>query len=119
MSMRRRGCYILGGQTRGRPRERRRVGEYPERAIIDACKLRREALERGEPIGGGAWLTLRYAGADGACREARIRAVAEPHPIYRARWWLLCPACGRRCGRVYVVKGGPQCRVCLRLRYDR
>lgn len=115
--MRRRGLYILGGQTRGRPRERRRVGDYPQRAIIDACNLRREAIERGEPIDGGAMLTVAYGPADGPWREGSIRAVTEPHPIYRVRWWLLCPACGRRCGQVYVVKGGPQCRVCLGLRY--
>src|SRR5690606_16067431 len=116
MRMRRRGWYILGGQTRGRPRERRRVGDYPERAIIDAGKLRRAALDRGERIAGGAWLTVSYGGARGPCREARVRAVAEPHPVYRAGWWLLCPRCGRRCGEVYVVKGGPQCRGCLGLR---
>jgi hypothetical protein len=39
-----------------------------------ARKLRREALERGQPIDGGA--TVTYGPSDGPCREAHIRAVA-------------------------------------------
>ena len=34
------------------------------------------------------------------------------------RTWFLCPACGRRCGVLYAIRGRYACRKCGRLKYE-
>lgn len=50
-----------------------------------------------------------------------LTATATPQPFGGVRWWWSCPACGRRCAKLYrPLRGEAQrfrCRGCHRLTY--
>jgi hypothetical protein len=40
-----------------------------------------------------------------------------PQPFGGVRWWLRCPHCAHRRGRLFPVSGRLRCRACARLAY--
>ena len=66
-------------------------------------------------------LGLRYGfGSDPGHPEVYDVAVATTRPHFGGlRWWLICPQCGRRCGKLYLPSGARRfaCRLCHNLTY--
>ena len=107
-------CRFIDNRP-GRPRERVWVSEHPNR--LDANAVRREATATGIALESVGAVDVRHS-IDGRAERVRVAVVCVPHPLYRVRLWLVCPACGGRRVHLYLTRGrGVGCRRCMGLAY--
>jgi len=104
---------------RGRPRSSMRV--FVEHcAVLDVARVPFEQMEadhkRGGPIP-AVWLTATRP--DGRYSEQRIDFTTTVPHYGGVRYWLVCPNCDQRAGKLYAQDESSTfaCRSCLRLAY--
>ncbi len=100
--------------TGGRPRERRRVGDYANR--LDANELRRRFIAEGEDL--RTLQAIHVASGDllDPAREGeRIALAVAPDARYGWRVWLVCPGCGSRRVHLYPTRRAFRCRICANI----
>jgi len=51
-------------------------------------------------------------------QRQNIRLESTPTAFKGRRWWLSCPYCSRRCGKLYWTQSAIACRQCLGLYYQ-
>ncbi|HMN40847.1 MAG TPA: hypothetical protein PKE29_08365 [Phycisphaerales bacterium] len=102
------------GQTTGRPRERLRVSDFPNRIDAAAIQARWEG-EGGNPLA-VAGLTIDAKG-EGWERTDAVEVVAMPDRFRRVKLWLVCPRCKCRRAHLYPVRAGVRCRKCAGIAY--
>jgi hypothetical protein len=104
----------LTDRATGRPRERWRVRDSPNR--LDASEVRRRAKADGIDVGTLAAIDARPADRPDAPGERIALAVATDA---RDGWrvWLVCPRCKSRRLHLYPVRAGVRCRECARIAY--
>ncbi len=70
------------------------------------------------PCGSGRYeVTLDVAHEDQTITRHRLFLASQPNHFGGRRYYLICPACGRRACALYCVRGEFRCRKCTRLRY--
>lgn len=71
---------------------------------------------------GEVMLLYRWGGDDGRDMSypVRVESVPIPNGHGGVRWWLLCPLCDRRVGKIHLPPGADRfgCRTCHRLTYE-
>lgn len=112
--MRRAALYYWPQRT-GRPREYRRISDFPAWAILDANELRRQS----PTVARVPSVLVGYADRAGVMQQTIITIEGRLHAIYRVRWWLRCPRCDSRRAKLYITRAGPACRKCHRITYAR
>lgn len=109
--------YWWGGDySTGRPRERWRVLDFPNR--IDANELRRRAKAEGVDLSTLRAIDVRPADSPETSRE-RIALAVVPDARYGWRVWLVCPRCKNRRTHLYPVQAGVRCRKCAGIGHGR
>ncbi len=102
-------------QTTGRPRERWRVSDYPNR--IDAAAIQRQWEREGvNPL--TVPVVRIDAKGDGWERTDTVPVAAYPDRFRRLRLVLICPRCGARRMHLYPRRDGVACRACARIGYS-
>jgi hypothetical protein len=106
---------------------RRRTDELAALDVRAAVRAAR-GMPPGEPLAVDGLLVVLDldAGAlaiawapDGRLELARVELVATAPNYGGARWWGVCPGCGRRAALLYLDASGPACRGCAELTYRR
>ena len=108
--------YAIGwtptGQTNGRPRERWHVADYPKGSGFIASACWRQAKASGATKADPGAFVVQLA-SDPTDAGVRIAFIIDG----RGRVLLRCPRCGTARARLYSVRAGVGCRLCLCIRY--
>jgi hypothetical protein len=100
--------------SRGRPRTSHRL-------LVEYCTYifpPKRGMWRPNPLAPNHG-DITYTWQDGLQLTVLVELTATVMPTGGRRFWLICPGCKRRCGRLYQVDGSQcfHCRVCLELAY--
>jgi len=126
----------MGGWNSGRSGWRRKVeGQYSvdiqwmkrKGYLYNGCEGTLTWSSRGKEAGNISYrvasdsITLIYKcrehGGEWQSVEEKISLTHTRCNYGSRRVWMLCPACLRRCGKVYLVGNHPACRKCHKLAY--